>query len=235
MIYKKAHCLFEQSGTFKDAFIKLGITAFDYDICNKFKKTDIICDLFLEIRRAFNEESSIFDKMTPDDVIIAFFPCTRFDEQIKLHFRGDAYGCKEWDLQHKLFYDLQLHGQLHENYVCVTKLVYICITKGLKLIIENPFSKTHYLHTYWCIKPSVIHMDRRKYGDYYKKPTQYFFVNITPHDNDVELPKYNGVGGYNPMTNITSDFYKNNSTNKSIARSMIASDYAEFFIKKYII
>ena len=45
----KVHCLFEQSGTFKKEFIKLGISAYDYDIQNKYGETDFICDLFSEI------------------------------------------------------------------------------------------------------------------------------------------------------------------------------------------
>lgn len=45
----KAHCLFEQSGTFKKEFKKLGIEAFDYDILNEFGETDYVIDLFAEI------------------------------------------------------------------------------------------------------------------------------------------------------------------------------------------
>lgn len=46
----KAHCLFEQSGTFKNEFKKLGIEAFDYDIQNEYGETDYQIDLFEEIR-----------------------------------------------------------------------------------------------------------------------------------------------------------------------------------------
>lgn len=46
----KVHCLFEQSGTFKNEFIKLGINAYDYDIQNEFNQTDYVIDLFKEIR-----------------------------------------------------------------------------------------------------------------------------------------------------------------------------------------
>ena len=46
----KVHCLFEQSGTFKNEFRKLGIEAEDYDILNDFGQTDHIIDLFAEIR-----------------------------------------------------------------------------------------------------------------------------------------------------------------------------------------
>lgn len=45
----KAHCLFEQSGTFKNEFKKLGIEAYDYDILNDYGQTDHIIDLFAEI------------------------------------------------------------------------------------------------------------------------------------------------------------------------------------------
>ena len=44
-----AHCLFEQSGTFKREFKKLGINALDYDILNDFGETDCQIDLFSEI------------------------------------------------------------------------------------------------------------------------------------------------------------------------------------------
>lgn len=47
----KAHCLFEQSGTFKNAFKKFGIDAYDYDILDDFGETDYKVDLFDEINR----------------------------------------------------------------------------------------------------------------------------------------------------------------------------------------
>ena len=42
----EVHCFFEQSGTFKNEFIKLGIPAFDYDIQDNFGQTDQKIDLF---------------------------------------------------------------------------------------------------------------------------------------------------------------------------------------------
>ena len=44
-----AYCLFEQSGTFKNEFRKLGIEAYDYDILNDYGETDYQIDLFAEI------------------------------------------------------------------------------------------------------------------------------------------------------------------------------------------
>lgn len=45
----KVHCLFEQSGTFKNEFKKLGYEAYDYDILNDYGETDFQIDLFKEI------------------------------------------------------------------------------------------------------------------------------------------------------------------------------------------
>lgn len=61
IIIKKAHCFFEQSGTFKNEFKKLGIEAEDYDIQNEFGQTDNVCDLFKAIEDAYDNKPSLFD------------------------------------------------------------------------------------------------------------------------------------------------------------------------------
>lgn len=53
---RTAHLLFEQSGTFKKEFIKLGIPAYDYDILNDFNETDFIIDLYDEINKGYERE-----------------------------------------------------------------------------------------------------------------------------------------------------------------------------------
>ena len=45
----RVYCLFEQSGTFKNQFRKLGYEAYDYDILNDYGQTDRMVDLFEEI------------------------------------------------------------------------------------------------------------------------------------------------------------------------------------------
>lgn len=40
------HCLFEQSGTFKNVFKSMGVPAYDYDLLNDFGETDFCNDLF---------------------------------------------------------------------------------------------------------------------------------------------------------------------------------------------
>ena len=65
----KVHCFFEQSGTFKNEFKKLGYQAFDYDIQNNFGQTDHVLDLFAEIDKAYNGAKSVFNKVTKYDLI----------------------------------------------------------------------------------------------------------------------------------------------------------------------
>lgn len=59
----KVYCLFEQSGTFKNEFKKLGYEAEDYDIQNEFGETDHVIDLFAEIEKGYAGQPSIFDGM----------------------------------------------------------------------------------------------------------------------------------------------------------------------------
>ena len=219
-----AHCMFEQSGTFKNEFKKLGIEAYDYDILNDFDETDYQIDLFNEIKVAYDGGSTVFDKISKDDLIFAFFPCTRFENQSELLFRGTMSSIKKWSDEQKLEYDLILHKELSELYELVTKLVIICLHKDLKIIIENPYSKTHYLTKYWAIPSTIIDLDRAKKGDRFVKPTQYWFINCKPKNNFVIEPI------------INNRYHKDvNHCNSAVERSLIHPDYARRFIKEFIL
>lgn len=227
MKINKVHCLFEQSGTFKNVFKKLGYDAYDYDIQNEFGQTDYVVDLYQNIRDAYDSKPSIFDNIQKDDLIFSFFPCTRFEAQILLFFRGDAYQNKGKDDLFKLEQDLRLHEELHENYELITKLAIICIRGGYKMVFENPYNEQHYLRRYWALEPAVIDYDRTQNGDYYKKPTQYWFIGFEPENNLVMEPL-----DYVPYHTVDKGI---DGIRKTTARSMIHPQYAERFIKKYII
>ena len=222
-MYRKVHCFFEQSGTFKNEFKKLGIEAIDYDILNEFNETDNIIDLYKEIEKAYEYEKSIFDDISKDDLIIAFFPCIRFENQIELHFRGTCASLKKWSDEKKLEYDLKLHKELSKLYELVTKLAIVCLKRKIPLVIENPYSTTHYLTKYWAIPSKVIDKDRTQRGDYFKKPTQYWFINCEPKYNII-LEAY--------TINEKKDI---GHTNPGAERSLISSDYANRFIREFIL
>lgn len=222
-MYKKVHCLFEQSGTFKNEFIKLGYKAVDYDIQNEFNETDYIIDLFQEIKKAYENRKSIFDNITEKDLIIAFFPCVRFEDQIQMAFRGTQFQMKKWSDEQKLEYDLKLHRELSNLYELVTKLAIICLRSNIPLIIENPYSTTHYLTKYWAIPAKLIDKDRTVRGDYFKKPTQYWFINCEPKCNMILEAQ------------ILQERKTVENTNNTTERSIISKEYANRFIREFII
>ena len=229
MKVKKAHLLFEQSGTFKKEFLRLGIPAEDYDILDIYGQTDHIIDLYGQIRGGYNEEPSIFDNMEKDDIVFAFFPCIRFESQILLWFRGDAIQQKNQTQEEKLEKDLELHKELSENYELITKLAVICIRKGLRLIIENPYSEQHYLTKYWALKPSIIDKDRTQRGDSMTKPTQYWFLNCKAEQNIIFEPL-----DYVEHLNMIRDTWGTSAEAKA-KRSLIQPQYARRFIREFIL
>ena len=229
--------MFEQSGTFKNEFIKLGIEAYDYDILNDFNETDYQIDLFNEIEKGYSGKSSIFDGFKSTDIIMAFFPCTRFENQIMLSFRGQAKQFKSWTMQQKIRYDMDLMEELQTNYMLVCKMFLICLERGLKLIMENPYSEEHFLRRYWCYPATIIDKDRRDNGDYYAKPTQYWFVNFEPHYNFLMEPlTYNHLGVKDAIRRINKSMYaeKFGEVSLKVARSMIHPQYANRFIRQYL-
>lgn len=219
------HCLFEQSGTFKNIFKKYGYDAFDYDIKNDFKETDYVVDLFAEINNAYNNLSSIFDTMSSEDYILAFFPCIRFEGLIKLNFRGEAGSQRTWGLEKKLEYTKKWFSEMNDMYQLISNLAIVCLRKNLKLIIENPWQGDHTLITYWCIRPQFIDLDRRAHGDKFKKPTAYWFINCEPKCEFIlDQSSYSDSFSYIRDHGLSQ-----------VEKSMINPEYAEWFIRTFIL
>lgn len=224
-----AHCLFEQSGTFKNEFKKLGYEAYDYDIQNEFGETDYVVDLFKEIECGYDGKPSIFDKINTDDLILAFFPCTRFEARIPLLFRGEATQQKNWTNIQKLENSITLQNELTELYNLLSKLVIICEKRKLRMVIENPYTQPHYLTTYWCLRPTLIDKDRTLNGDYYKKPTQFWFINLEPKHNLI----FEAIDFVE--TRVIATVKATECTSRKTERSMIHPQYANRFIRQYLI
>lgn len=239
MTINKVHCLFEQSGTFKNEFIKLGIPAEDYDIQNDFGQTDHIVDLFEEIRGGYEGKPSIFDNMGEDDLVFAFFPCIRFENQIMIWFRGQSHSQRDWNMEQKILYDMDLMKEVERNYELVNQLFLICMRRKIKLILENPYSEEHLLRRYWCYPATIIDKDRRDRGDYYCKPTQFWFVNLEPSYNMifeiVEQHTLDIVKKGKDTWASTKDWKATGANSVEDARSMIHPDYANRFIREFIL
>lgn len=126
-------------------------------------------------------------------------------------------------------HDMKLLAELKEMYDLVNKLFILCIRKSLRLVMENPYSEEHFLRRYWCHLPSIIDKDRRENGDYYKKPTQFWFINCKP--------KFNLV--FEPVDyveqKIIATVKGTENTSRKTERSMIHPQYANRFIRQYLI
>ena len=101
---------------------------------------------------------------------------------------------------------------------------------GYRLIVENPYHQEHYLKTYFPVKPKLVIKDRTVEGDYYKKPTQFWFVNCDPEQNVI----------FEPL-----DFVKTHTIERigktddgqsvQVRRSLIHPQFAERFIRSYVL
>ena len=179
----RVHCFFEQSGTFKNEFKKLGIDAEDYDIQNNFGETDNVIDLFAEIENAYNgKESRAFERITKNDLIFAFFPCTEFCGISQAWFNLNHRDFQKWDDEKRKFdYMIEKNRNRAKMFELLYKLCGIAMIKGIRLIFENPYSMNTYLKQNVFLKePSIIDNDRTRRGDYFVKPTAYWFFNCEP-------------------------------------------------------
>lgn len=91
------------------------------------------------------------------------------------------------------------------------------------MVVENPSTQPHYLTVYFPVRPKLIDKDRTMNGDYFKKPTQFWFVNMDPHRNFV----------IEPLNYHDSKIIER--THNKTERSMISRQYARRFILENIV
>ena len=224
----KVHCFFEQSGTFKNEFIKLGIPAEDYDIQNNFGETDHVVDLFKAIEDAYDGKPSLFDEIRGGDLVVAFFPCIYFSCMSQMLISWTHRNYKNYSEKQKTDAILERSANRERYFALAVKLHSICYQRGLRLIMENPWSEQTFLKTNFITKPSVVDNNRLLRGDYFIKPTAYWYVNCKPTVGDSFQPHQKGKNicqiEPNRMAGICNE-----------ERSMISSDYARNFICDFIL
>ena len=96
------------------------------------------------------------------------------------------------------------------------------------MVFENPWSEQTYLKANFIKVPDVVDMNRMLRGDYYKKPTAYWFFNCEP--------TYGESYQYDKKQKIIMK--SKGGTQAGICseeRSMISPDYARNFICDFII
>lgn len=224
----KVHCFFEQSGTFKNEFIKLGIPAEDYDIQDNFGETDHKMDLFHEIEEAYRGGQSIFDNITNNDLVMAFFPCIYFSCVSQMAFRFSCVNYRKLSFREKTEAVIKRTENRERFYKLAIKMFCVAEQRGIRLVMENPWSEDTYLKANFILPPTLVDNNRMLRGDYRIKPTAYWFLNCNPtfgltEQNDKEKRTHMTSKG-SGQAGLCSE-----------ERSMISPDYARNFICDFIL
>lgn len=172
--------------------------------------------------------ASIFDSISKDDFIMAFFPCIYFScmSQMDMSFTARNYQKLSW--KEKTDAILERSHNREYFFSLITKLFSLCYMKGLRLVVENPWSFQTFLKSGFIQAPTFIDEDRTLRGDYYIKPTAYWFVNCEP-------TKGRSYQKNKPTKNILNAKKGAKAGLCSEERSMISPDYARNFICDFIL
>ena len=108
------------------------------------------------------------------------------------------------------------------------KMLTIAKERGIRLIMENPWSQQTYLKANFILPPSLIDNNRRLRGDYFTKPTAYWFINSEPTQGFTEQMDKKNI-------RILDCKGRGQQGICSEERSMISPDYARNFICDFII
>lgn len=225
----KAYLMFEQSGVFKNEFIKLGIPAVDLDIQDNFGQTDHRIDLFAEIEKAYEGGVSIFDNITQDDLIMAFFPCIYFESVQQMYYSLDTNNNKKKPICERIKDAIERIDKRTYFHLVLYKMVFVCYEKNLRMVIENPTGPNGFITSGQnFIAPTFVDKNRLLRGDYFKKPTAYWFINCK-RTNGLTIQKdkkQKTIEGskHSPVSGLCSE-----------ERSMISPDYARNFICDFIL
>lgn len=142
-----------------------------------------------------------------------------------------SFGCTNYramTLREKTDAILERAKNRETFYTLLVKMFSLVQDKGLKMIVENPWSEQTYLKANFVMAPSYVDNNRLLRGDYYKKPTAYWFVNCAPTNGMTiqkdKKQKFFMTSKGSPVAGICSE-----------ERSMISPDYARNFICDKII
>lgn len=173
--------------------------------------------------------ASIFDTISKDDLIIAFFPCIYFESLQMTYYSLESINYRKKTMEEKIKSTVDRIIKRADFHVLLYKLVYMAEKKGLRLIIENPATKPNYLiDTQNFIKPTFVDNNRMLRGDFYKKPTAYWFYNCEPtvgfsRQNDKEQKTIMKTRGAKQAGICGTE------------RSLISSDYARNWICDFVL
>jgi hypothetical protein len=136
--------------------------------------------LFKAIEDAYDGKPSLFDNITEDDLIVAFFPCIYFSGISQMNITLATYEWRHKSLEGADKYIFERLELRERYYRLLIKFCFVCIRRKIRMIFENPYKTNTYLKGNFIKPPDVVDMDRTSRGDYMVKPTAFWFFNCKP-------------------------------------------------------
>ena len=108
------------------------------------------------------------------------------------------------------------------------KMLSVAMQRGIRLIMENPWNEQTFLKNNFILPPTFVDNNRLMRGDYFRKPTAYWFINCEK------------TNGYTVLKDKTERAILNQKKGSKVGvcseeRSMISPDYARNFICDFIL
>lgn len=98
---------------------------------------------------------SIFDTITPDGLILAFFPCIYFCQMSQYAQSLNYINYRSLTDVEAIEKILERQYKRHEYLTTLTKFVKVCLERGLRMIFENPVTGS-FLNNYFLKPPTII-------------------------------------------------------------------------------
>lgn len=160
---------------------------------------------------------------------MAFFPCIYFECLSMMAFSWGYRNYRKLNEVQKTEKIIERAKDRFEMYTLLLKFVKVVMEKKIRMVFENPYSMQHYLKQGNFVKPpDIIDNNRMLRGDYFVKPTAFWFFNCKPtYGLTIQCDKEKKAVLYAKKAHKAGLC--------SEERSMISPDYARNFICDFIL
>lgn len=172
--------------------------------------------------------ASIFDTIACDDLIIAFFPCIYFESLQQCEYSLESINMRAMNMVQRIERAMTRLKNRTRFHSLLYMLVSIVHQRKLRLIIENPATQPNYLITGQNFpRPTIVDKNRMLRGDYFVKPTAYWFFGCEP--------TYGFTRQNDKSKKRIADCRKGKGGICNEERSIISPDYARNFICDFVL
>ena len=157
---------------------------------------------------------------------MAFFPCIYFCAMSQVAFSWGCTNYRKLTTRQKTDKILQRSKNREYFFSLIIKMFAIAKERGIRMIVENPWSEQTFLKSNFILPPSMVDKDRTRRGDFFMKPTAYCCDPMEGYFTEQQDKERKSIA------------YARQSKEAGLCseeRSMISPDYARNFICDFIL